>query len=70
MASVDVEKLAGLAPGEPSSVIRQRAEATRAIQEKRFAKLNKLSVRCNDDMVTAEVQQVQLAEALQYASMG
>jgi magnesium chelatase family protein len=56
VASVEVEKLAGLSPGEPSSTIRRRVEAARTIQQARFAKLNKPAVRCNDDMGPAEVQ--------------
>jgi magnesium chelatase family protein len=57
VVSVEVEKLARLTPGEPSSVIRQRVEAARAIQQARFDKLNKLGIRCNDDMGPGEVQQ-------------
>ena len=57
VASVQVDKLAGLSPGEPASVIRQRVEAARAIQQTRFDRLNKPGIRCNDDMGPAEVQQ-------------
>jgi magnesium chelatase family protein len=56
LASVEIDKLAGLTQGESSSTIRQRVEAARAVQQARFAKLNKPGIRCNDDMGPAEVQ--------------
>jgi len=55
--AVAVEKLAGLAPGEPSAAIRARVQAARARQAARFAALDKPGMRCNDDMGPAEVQQ-------------
>jgi magnesium chelatase family protein len=57
VASVEVDKLAGLATEESSSVIRQRVEVGRAIQQARFDQLNKPGGRCNDDMGPGEVQQ-------------
>ena len=55
-SSVNVEKLAGLAPGEPSSVIRQRVEAARTIQQTRFAPVSKPNILVNGDTGPAEVQ--------------
>lgn len=57
VSPVEVNKLAGLSGGEPSSVIRRRVEAARAIQQTRFDRLNKPGIRCNDDMGPGEVQQ-------------
>jgi magnesium chelatase family protein len=54
---VPVQKLASLDGGEPSSVIRQRVERARAIQQARFAKLNKHNIQVNGDMGPSEVQQ-------------
>ncbi|MHB1296002.1 MAG: YifB family Mg chelatase-like AAA ATPase [Anaerolineae bacterium] len=50
---VDYEKLAGRTLGEPSSAVRARVEAARAIQAARFAGT---SLRCNVDMGPAEVR--------------
>ncbi|MEM7130248.1 MAG: YifB family Mg chelatase-like AAA ATPase [Chloroflexota bacterium] len=57
MKRVPFQKLADLEGGEPSEVIRQRVEAVRQIQEKRFANLEKPDVLVNGDMGPAEVQQ-------------
>jgi magnesium chelatase family protein len=53
---VPVQKLASLDSGEPSSSIRQRVEATRSIQQARFAPLNKANLLVNGDMGPSEVQ--------------
>jgi magnesium chelatase family protein len=53
---VPVQKLSMLDGGEPSSSIRQRVEAARAIQQVRFAPLRKPNVLANGDMGPAEVQ--------------
>ncbi|MEZ4732940.1 MAG: hypothetical protein R3E79_38070 [Caldilineaceae bacterium] len=61
---VPFQKLADVANGETSVVIRQRVEAARRIQNERFAPLNKPHVLVNGDMGPAEVQQFcQLDEA-------
>ena len=54
---IPIQKLAALDNGEPSSIIRQRIEAARAIQQARFAPLQKPNVLVNSDMGPAEVQQ-------------
>lgn len=54
---VPVQKLATLDGGEPSHLIRQRVEKARAIQQARFAAINKPNVMVNGDMGPAEVQQ-------------
>jgi len=54
---VPIQKLAALENGEPSSVIRQRVEAARAIQQARLGPLHKPNVLVNGDMGPAEVQQ-------------
>ena len=43
---VPMHKLAGLDSGEASTSIRQRVESARAIQEARFAAVNKANVWC------------------------
>jgi magnesium chelatase family protein len=53
---VPMDKLAGLDGGEPSTSIRQRVEAARAIQQARFAALNKPNVQVNGDMGPSDVQ--------------
>ncbi|MBX3014445.1 MAG: YifB family Mg chelatase-like AAA ATPase [Caldilineaceae bacterium] len=53
---VPFQKLADLATGETSAVIRQRVEAARQLQAARFAPLNKPPVLVNGDMGPAEVQ--------------
>jgi magnesium chelatase family protein len=53
---VPVQKLSSLDGGEPSLNIRQRVEDARAIQQTRFAQVNKPSVLVNADMGPAEVQ--------------
>lgn len=53
---VPFQKLADVANGDPSTVIRQRVEAARQIQAARFAPLNKPHVLVNGDMGPAEVQ--------------
>jgi len=53
---VPFQKLADVANGETSAVIRQRVEAARRTQNERFAPLNKPHVLVNDDMGPAEVQ--------------
>jgi len=53
---VPMQKLASLDGGEPSAGIRQRVENARAIQQARFAPLNKPNVLVNGDMGPAEVQ--------------
>jgi magnesium chelatase family protein len=53
---VPVQKLASLDGGEPSTNIRQRVEAARALQHARFATVNKPNVSVNGDMGPAEVQ--------------
>ncbi len=53
---VPFEKLASLDGGEPSSAIRARVEAARAMQAERFAPLGKPNVLVNGDMGPAEVQ--------------
>ena len=50
------EKLSSLDGGEPSSAIRARVEAARAVQAERFAPLGKPNVLVNGDMGPAEVQ--------------
>ncbi len=54
---VPFQKLADVAQGETSTVIRQRVEAARQIQAARFAPLGKPHVLINGDMGPAEVQQ-------------
>lgn len=56
IVGVEVDKLAGLARGESSAVIRARVEAARTLQADRFAALGKAGVHSNDDMGPAEVQ--------------
>ena len=64
VARVPFQKLADLAGGEPSDVIRARVEAARVIQEARFTPLKKLNLLVNGDMGPAEVQKFcQLDEA-------
>lgn len=53
---VPVQKLASLDGSESSSSIRQRVEQARAIQQARFASLNKPNVQINADMGPAAVQ--------------
>ena len=53
---VDYEKLSKDRLGESSAAIRQRVEAARQVQRKRFADLS-ASVACNADMRIAEVRQ-------------
>jgi magnesium chelatase family protein len=53
---VPMQKLSSLDGGEPSSTIRQRVEAARAIQQARFAAVNKPNVMVNGDMGPSEVQ--------------
>ena len=53
---VPVQKLSSLDGGEPSTSIRQRVEAARAIQQARFLPINKPTVLVNADMGPAEVQ--------------
>ncbi len=53
---VPFEKLSSLDGGEPSSDIRARVEAARAVQAERFAPLGKPHVLVNGDMGPAEVQ--------------
>jgi magnesium chelatase family protein len=53
---VPVQKLASLDSGEASSSIRRRVEAARAIQQARFATINKPSILVNGDMGPSEVQ--------------
>ena len=53
---VPFEKLSSLDGGEPSSAIRARVEAARAVQAERFAPLGKPHVLVNGDMGPAEVQ--------------
>jgi len=54
---VPFQKLADVAQGETSTIIRQRVEAARQIQAARFAPLDKPHVLINGDMGPAEVQQ-------------
>lgn len=42
--------------GEPSSVIRQRVQAARDIQTKRFSDLESSNIACNADMRIAEIR--------------
>jgi magnesium chelatase family protein len=61
---VPIQKLASLNHGEPSATIRQRVEAAREQQARRFSQLNKPNVLVNGDMGPAEVQSFcQLDEA-------
>lgn len=64
---VDYEKLSSDRLGEPSAVIRQRVQAAREIQRRRFSHLagtQALGIVCNADMRVAEVRQFcQLDEA-------
>jgi magnesium chelatase family protein len=53
---VPVQKLASLDGGEPSTSIRQRVEAARAIQQARFAQVNKPNLLVNADMGPSDVQ--------------
>jgi magnesium chelatase family protein len=53
---VPFQKLADVANGESSAIIRQRVEVARQIQAARFAPLNKPTVLVNGDMGPAEVQ--------------
>lgn len=53
---VPFQKLADVAQGETSAVIRQRVEAARQRQAARFAPLGKPHVLINGDMGPAEVQ--------------
>ena len=48
--------MASLESGEPSHAIRARVDAARALQQVRFAKLNKPSVLVNGNRGPAEVQ--------------
>ncbi|PWH16232.1 MAG: magnesium chelatase [Anaerolineae bacterium] len=57
---VDYDKLSSDRLGEPSAVIRQRVQAAREIQTRRFAALHKHvspPIMCNADMRVAEVRQ-------------
>ena len=53
---VPVQKLSSLSGGEPSSAIRQRVEAARAVQQARFAPIRKPNMLVNGDMGPSEVQ--------------
>lgn len=58
---VDYEKLSSERQGETSAVIRERVEAARQIQRKRFAELHKeddkvISIACNADMRLADIR--------------
>lgn len=46
--AVDYEKLSGLEKGEPSAAIRERVVAARAVQQQRYASVQR--VHCNADM--------------------
>ncbi|MEJ5223585.1 MAG: ATP-binding protein, partial [Anaerolineales bacterium] len=54
---VDYDKLSSDRLGEPSAVIRQRVQAARERQSRRFAGLKSAGVVCNADMRVAEVRQ-------------
>lgn len=56
---VDYEKLSGNKTGEASETIRQRVQAARDIQNKRFAQSQETlqSIVCNADMRVGEVRQ-------------
>ena len=56
VARVPFQKLASLDGGEDSAAIRARVEAARAVQQARFAPLEKPGVLVNGDMGPAEVQ--------------
>jgi magnesium chelatase family protein len=50
---IDYEKLSSLAPGEASSAIRERVNASRALQNERFTET---PAQCNSEMAPAEVR--------------
>ena len=54
---VDYEKLSGDRLGETSESIRQRVQAARDIQNKRFSNTGSKDVICNADMRVSEVRQ-------------
>lgn len=51
---IEFDKLASMAPAEPSAAVRARVEAARAIQAQRFGGMTMV---CNGDMGPAEVRQ-------------
>jgi len=59
---VDYDKLTNAKPGELSAVIRERVQAARDRQEKRFASMSNKLV-CNADMGPREVRQICLLDA-------
>ena len=54
---VDYEKLSGNRVGETSETIRQRVQAARDIQNKRFANNGSSDIVCNADMRIGEIRQ-------------
>ncbi|NWG08416.1 MAG: YifB family Mg chelatase-like AAA ATPase [Chloroflexi bacterium] len=54
---VEYEKLSGDRVGEPSSLIRQRVQAARDIQRRRFANSPSTDIVCNADMRVGEIRQ-------------
>ena len=54
---VDYEKLSGNRLGETSETIRQRVQAARDIQNKRFANNGSSDIVCNADMRIGEIRQ-------------
>jgi magnesium chelatase family protein len=54
---VDYEKLSGDRVGESSEAIRQRVQAARDIQSKRFSNNGSSDIVCNADMRVGEIRQ-------------
>ncbi len=71
---VDYQKLSDDRLGESSAVIRQRVQAARDLQRKRFANVDSSSIVCNADMRVTEVRQFckldEAGESLIRAAMG
>jgi len=57
VARVDYEKLSNDRIGESSASIRQRVQAARDIQRKRFSKNGSTDIMCNADMRVGEIRQ-------------
>ncbi len=54
---VDYEKLSGDQVGESSEAIRDRVQAARDIQQKRFSNNGSFDIICNADMCVGEIRQ-------------
>ena len=71
---VEYQKLSNDRLGETSAVIRQRVQAARDIQRKRFSNVDSSNIICNADMRVAEIRQFckldEAGESLIRAAMG